>query len=103
MKTWQDIPNAYKAVGTIVVATVFMLTYHDQFITDAEAMEQQKKNDAQIQFLLVLGYEREKTILIKEKVLYLERDNKPEVARVNEEIQTLRDKIKGICDQIKDC
>jgi hypothetical protein len=100
---WDDIPALYKTIATVVVATVFVLTYHDQFVTLAEAMEQQTKASHQLIKLRVDNKETEKRTLIREKKKATRDGDMTEVAVLNEDIQTLRDQIKSLCDQIDDC
>ena len=103
MITWQKIPDIYKAVVAVVLVTVFVLTYHDQFVTDAEAAEQQKQAQEQIKLLRVDGYETEKRTLVREKAKAVEFNKVAEAEKLEQDIQTLRDKIKGLCDQVEDC
>ena len=57
----------YKGGAALVLLTVFVLTYHDQFVTDAEAMEQQTRAQEQLIMLRVDNKETEKRSLIREK------------------------------------
>jgi hypothetical protein len=103
MMKWDDIPSMYKVVATVVTITVFVLTYHDQFVTDAEAMEQVNKSQAQLVLLRVDNKEAEKRALIREKARAIKANDIAEVERLEQDIQTLRDQIKGLCDQVEDC
>lgn len=93
----------YKAAGVVVAMTVFVLTYHDQFVTDAEAAEQESRAQNQIKLLRVDGYETEKRVLIREKSKAVELNKVAEAETLEQDIQTLRDKIKGLCDKLDDC
>ena len=98
-----DIPNIYKAVVAIIAATVFMVGYHDRFITIAEAAEQQQKARDEVRLLRVDGYETEKRALVREKSKAVKDNNTADAETLEQDIQTLRDKIKGLCDQLEDC
>ena len=103
MLKWNDIPNIYKGMATVVVATVFVLTYHDRFITEAEAMEQQNKAQAQLILLRVDNKEAEKRTLIRDMKKAIQENRTADADALKEDIQTLRDQIKGLCDQIEEC
>lgn len=100
---FKDIPSTYKAVVVIIAATVFILTYHDQFITNAEAMEQQNKARDEVSYLRVDGYETEKRALIREKKKAVKAGNIADAEGLEQDIQTLRDKIKSLCNQLDNC
>ena len=98
-----DISNSYKAAATIVVATVFMVTFHAQFVTETEAAEQQSKAQDEIRLLRVDGFETEKRALIREKSKAVEANKIADAETLEQQIQTIRDKIKSLCDQLDDC
>jgi hypothetical protein len=98
-----DIPKLYKGIAAVVAGTIFMLTYHNQFVTVAEAMEQQTKNDKQITYLIVLNMETKKEALIEQKVKAIEVNNPALTEKLEQQIQTLRDKIEGLCDNLDSC
>jgi len=103
MVNWKDIPDLYKGGVVLVALTVFVLTYHDRFITEAEAMEQQQKNDQQIKVLIVLNFEDKLTQRIKEKVKAVEAGDMAEAERLEQDIQTIRDRIKSLCENLEEC
>lgn len=101
--TFKDIPVIYKSIGVVVAATVFVLTYHDRFITEAEAAELQKVQQAQLILLRVDNKEAEKRTLVREKAKAVEENKLAQAEKLEQDIQTLRDQIKGLCDQIEEC
>ena len=103
MMKWQDIPNMYKGAAAIVAVTAFGLNYHSKFITEAEAMEQQTKAQAQLIALRVDGKESEKRSLIRAKTKAVEANKTAEAEQIEQDIQTLRDQINSLCRQIEDC
>ena len=103
MLKFEDIPKIYKAAVVLVVATVFIIGYHDQFLTVVEAAEQQKQSKDEIRLLRVDGYETEKRQLVREKAEAVEQKKPAKAEILEQDIQTLRDKIKSLCDQLEDC
>ena len=103
MVNWKVIPVAWQMVVAVVAATVFVLTYHDRFVTDAEAEEQQAQHQAQLILLRVDNKEAEKRTLIREKAKAVKADNAEEAERLEQDIKTLREEIERLCDQIKEC
>ena len=100
---WKEIPAMWQAAAALVAATVFVLTYHNQFITEAEAEEQNAQNQAQLILLRVDNKEAEKRTLIREKAKAVKSDDVEEAERLEQDIQTLREEIQRLCDQIKEC
>jgi len=100
--TIDKIPGYYQAGVILVGLVVFVLTYHDQFITNVEAMEQQKLARDEVRLLRVDGYETEKRGLIKEKKEAIKNNDAAEAEAIEQDIQTLRDKIKNLCGKL-DC
>ena len=98
-----EIDNTYKAVAGIVLATVFMITFHDQYITESEAMEQQVAAQAQLIMLRVDNKESEKRTLIREKARAMKAGEMGEVSRLTEDIKTLREQVTSLCLQVPDC
>lgn len=105
MIKWGDIPDIVKAIVVVGGFLVWAVTYHDQFVTTSQAAEQQLNNEQQIGALLVVGLESEKRALIKEKARAIERQDAAEADKAEQDIQTLRDRIKGVCERnkLKDC
>ena len=93
----------YKAGVVLVAVTVFVLGYHNQFITEAEAMERATKAQSQLILLRVDNKEAEKRTLIREKTKAIEQNKMAQAEKLEQDIQTLRDQIKGLCDQISEC
>jgi len=102
---WQDIPDVVKGIVVVGGFLVWAITYHDQFMTVTQAAEQQLSTEQQISGLLVVGLEAEKRALIKEKAKAIEAGDAAESDKVEQNIQTLRDRIKGVCErnELKDC
>jgi len=103
MLKFEDIPKIYKAAVVLVIVTVFVIGYHDQFLTVVEAAEQQKQSKDEIRLLRVDGYETEKRQLVREKAEAVEQKKPAKAEILEQDIQTLRDKIKSLCDQLEDC
>ena len=93
----------YKAGVVLVAVTVFVLGYHNQFITEVEAMESATKAQSQLILLRVDNKEAEKRTLIREKTKAIEQNKMAQAEKLEQDIQTLRDQIKGLCDQISEC
>lgn len=111
---WTNIPDVYKGAVALVFLTIGGYTYHEKFITNAEASEeftkvrsqmvqQQVATTNQIQYLLVLNMESNRDILIKEKAAAVAAGDTAEAEKLGQNIQSLRDRIKGLCDQLSDC
>ena len=100
---WKDIPDMYKFGVVVVAATVFVLTYHGQFITQAEAAEQQAKIVDVLISMRVDSKEEQKEMKIDQKAKAIKENDLAEAEKLEQEIQTLRDQIKSLCDQISDC
>ena len=98
-----EIPKIYQAGAAIVALTVFVLTYHNRFVTTAEAMELKQQQQEQLILLRVDNKEAEKRSLIREKSKAVAADKPAEAERLEQDIQTLRDQIKGLCEEVKDC
>lgn len=103
MIKWDEIPKIYQAGAALVAIVVFVMTYHDRFVTEAEAMERDKQAQAQLVLLRVDNKEAEKRALIREKAKAVKAGDQAEAERIEQDIQTLRDQIKGLCDQVDDC
>jgi replication fork clamp-binding protein CrfC len=103
MIKWQDIPDMYKAGAALVALTVFVLTYHNQFVTTAEAMEMKQQQQEQLILLRVDNKEAEKRALIRAKAKAVAAEKRAEAEQLEQDIQTLRDQIKGLCEEVKDC
>ena len=103
MINWKNIPKIYKGGVAIVAFTVFILGYHDQFVTQAEAAERQQQARDEIRYLRVDNLEIKKDALIREKVKAVEFNKIADAEKLEQDIQTLRDKIKGLCDQLDEC
>ena len=103
MMNWKDIPAYYKLIATAVAATVFVLGYHSQFITKAEAAETQQEVVNVLTAMRVDAKEEKKERKIEEKAEAVASGDTAKAEKLEQEIQTLRDQIKGLCDQIDDC
>jgi len=103
MITWKDIPDMYKAGVALVGLTVFMLSYHNQFITEAEAAEQQGQVVQQLIAIRVEGKEEKKERKIEEKAKAVAEQNVVEAEKLQQEIETLQHQINSLCNQIDDC
>ena len=99
----KSIPAMYQVVLAVVAATVFVLTYHDQFVTTVQAAEIQSQNQSQIKLLRIDGYETEKRALVRAKAKAVSGGKTAEAEILEQDIQTLRDKIKSLCDKLDDC
>lgn len=93
----------WQAAAALVAATAFVLTYHNQFITEAEAEEQRVQTQSQLILLRVDNKESEKRTLIREKAKAVDSNDVAEAERLEQDIQTLREEIKRLCNQIKEC
>lgn len=93
----------YKAGAALVALTVFVLTYHNQFVTTAEAMEMKQQQQEQLILLRVDNKEAEKRALIRAKAKAVAAEKRAEAEQLEQDIQTLRDQIKGLCEEVKDC
>ena len=104
---WEDIPKIYKGVVVIVAVTAFFITFHDQFVTESEAAEKSKQerkaNNEQIIMLRVDNKEAEKRTLVRDKAKAIDAGKKAEADTLQQDIETLRSQIKGLCDQIDSC
>ena len=103
MIKWQDIPDLYKYTVAVVTVSVLVLTYHDQFVTKAEAAETASKTEAQIKLMRVDNKEAEKRTLIREKGKAVKEGRAADAEMLEQDIQTLRDQIKSLCENIKEC
>jgi phage host-nuclease inhibitor protein Gam len=100
---WKEIPAMWQAAGALVAATVFVLTYHNQFVTQAEAEEKDERHQAQLILLRVDNKEAEKRTLIREKAEAVEQNDAAKAERLEQDIKTLREEIQRLCDQIEEC
>jgi len=103
MVRWDDIPKIYQAGLAVVAITAFVLTYHNRFVTVAEAMELKNQQQEQLILLRVDNKEAEKRTLIREKAKAVAAERDAEAEKLEQDIRTLRDQIKGLCEEIKDC
>jgi hypothetical protein len=103
MIKWKEIPDMYKFAVAVVLATVFVLTYHNQFMTVEAAEKAEEKHDAKITLLIVTLKESEKRTRIGELAKAKEAGDIAEAERIDQDIQTLRDEIISLCDQIDEC
>ena len=103
MINWDEIPTMYKFGAVVATATLAMFTYHTRFVTHAEAEQQQSKQQAQLILLRVDNKEAEKRVLIREKAKAMERAKIAEAEKIEQDLQTLRDQIKSLCDQVNEC
>lgn len=114
MVTLKDIPDMYKAGAVLVILVIGGMTYHDKFAIaedvskqyqtmQVQMVEQQVATTNQIQYMLVLSMEDKKELKINAKAKAVADNNTVDAEKLEQEIQTLRDRIKGLCDQLDDC
>lgn len=100
---WKDIPDMYKYAAAIVAATVFVLTYHDQFVTEVEAAERDQQVVDQLVLIRVDMKQEKLDRKIGEKSKAVEVSDTAEAEKIEQEIRNLREQIKSLCDQVEDC
>ena len=114
MLKWTDIPGMYKGAAVIIVAVLSVVAYLGNYVTHVQADEQNQKVEKRLdkqqayaqsrfQYILVLSFQKEKLAVIEKKAQAVADNNAAEAEKLEQEIQTIRDSIKGLCDQLDDC
>lgn len=107
MKKISEFSNTVKSITAIVVATAFVLGYHTQFVTKSEAAEQRKVDQEQVytQFVLMRVDQKNQEIRTRvgEKARAVDDEDVKAVARLEENIATLRNEILSLCADIEEC
>lgn len=99
----KKVPDIYKFALVVIAATVFVLTYHDKFVTIAQAAESKRVVDEQMLLMRVDSKEKEKRVLIREKAKAVKIKDVADAEIIEQDIQTLRDQIKKLCSQTDKC
>jgi hypothetical protein len=103
LEKWEQLHGLYKIIAAVVIGTLIAASYHDRFVTHAQAAEQQRKARDEITLMRVDNKKAELRTLIEDKADAQEEGKVAKVSRLEGNIQTLRDDIKSLCDQVAGC